>query len=166
MWCESFYLSRFIDGEAIKKMNGELLKIIIYLTTWIGIVAITPRKESNLVALVVSVCVYLMTLILVFRFNSSLNFQFEYIVAVIPEYGLYLSLGVDGISLLLLFLTTAITPICIFSSISVHKKSKELILQILLIELFLIICFTVKNLFFFFVAFESVLIPMFIIIGG
>lgn len=106
-----------------------------------------------------------MTLILVCQFDCSAGFQFRHTVEIIPEYGLWWSLGIDGISLLLLLLTTGLTPICIFTCLFLPKKSKELIIHILLIELLLIISFTTMNLFFFFVAFESILIPMSIIIG-
>jgi NADH:ubiquinone oxidoreductase subunit 4 (subunit M) len=56
-------------------------------------------------------------------------------------------------------------PICIFASGTVVLNYKQFIIYLLLIELFLILSFTITNLFFFYVFFESVLIPMFIMIG-
>ena len=130
-------------------MEYELLKIIIYLTLWIPLIFISPRTESGLVAFVISVYIHIMTLMLVGNFDCSKNFQFEETVEIIPEYGLWLSLGVDGISLSLLILTTGLIPICIFACMFFLEKSKELIIQILFIELLLIISFTTTNLFFF-----------------
>jgi NADH:ubiquinone oxidoreductase subunit 4 (subunit M) len=75
------------------------------------------------------------------------------------------SLGIDGISLVLLALTVFIMPLCIISASSVETDTKKFIIYLLLIELFLIISFITTNLFFFYVFFESVLIPMFILIG-
>jgi NADH-ubiquinone oxidoreductase chain 4 len=94
-----------------------------------------------------------------------MEFQFVCYLPLIPEYNLNLSLGIDGISLCFLLLTTFIMPICIFASGNMDINYKQFIIYILLIELFLIVSFLVTNLFFFYVFFESVLIPMFIIIG-
>jgi NADH:ubiquinone oxidoreductase subunit 4 (subunit M) len=83
----------------------------------------------------------------------------------IPEYNLNLSFGLDGISLCFLLLTAFIMPICIFASHTITQNYKTFIIYLLLIELFLAISFLVTNLLFFYVFFESVLIPMFILIG-
>jgi NADH-ubiquinone oxidoreductase chain 4 len=56
-------------------------------------------------------------------------------------------------------------PICIFAASSVEKDTKQFLVYLLLIEFFLILSFITTNLFFFYVFFESVLIPMFIMIG-
>jgi len=93
------------------------------------------------------------------------GFQFECSIPVIPEYNLNFTLGVDGISLPLLMLTAFITPICIFAAKSTIFNYKQFIIYILLIELFLTISFLTTNLFFFYVFFEAILIPMFLIIG-
>lgn len=93
------------------------------------------------------------------------SFQFNCQVPVIPDYSLNLSLGIDGISLCFLVLTTFIMPICIFAADNVVLDSKQFIIYLLMIELFLLLSFTITNLFFFYVFFESVLIPMFIMIG-
>jgi NADH-quinone oxidoreductase subunit M len=73
--------------------------------------------------------------------------------------------GIDGFSLCLILLTAIIMPICIYAGVNVTKKMNEFMACILLIELFLIISFVTTNMFVFFIFFESVLIPMFIMIG-
>lgn len=83
----------------------------------------------------------------------------------ISQYNLNLSFGLDGISLCFLLLTAFIMPICIFAAGTIDRNYKTFIVYLLLIELFLVISFLVTNLLFFYVFFESVLIPMFIIIG-
>jgi NADH:ubiquinone oxidoreductase subunit 4 (subunit M) len=75
-------------------------------------------------------------------------------------------LGVDGISLFFILLTTLLVPLCLETSrdaIKVHVK--EFIIAFLVIEAILIRVFTVLDIMFFYVFFESVLIPMFLVVG-
>jgi NADH:ubiquinone oxidoreductase subunit 4 (subunit M) len=78
---------------------------------------------------------------------------------------IHFSVGVDGISLFFLLLTTIIFPFCF---LSIYKKVFDLKLYsccLLVLESFLLFTFSVGDLFFFYVFFEAVLIPMFLIIG-
>ncbi len=86
-------------------------------------------------------------------------------IEIIPDYNLNVALGLDGNSLLFLGLTTLVFPICIFGASTHEINTKKYLILLLMIELFLILSFLITNLFFFYVFFESVLIPMFIIIG-
>jgi NADH-quinone oxidoreductase subunit M len=75
------------------------------------------------------------------------------------------AVGVDGISLFFILLTTLIFPFCF---LSIYKKTEKLKLYcccLLVLESFLLITFCAGDLFFFYVFFEAVLIPMFFIIG-
>ena len=75
-------------------------------------------------------------------------------------------LGVDGISILFIILTTFITPICIISCIiSVKDRIKEFLIAILVLETFMIGVFCSLDLVIFYLFFEAGLIPMFLIIG-
>jgi proton-translocating NADH-quinone oxidoreductase chain M len=88
-----------------------------------------------------------------FWLNSSL-INLEYIV------------GIDGISIFFLLLTTFLIPLCILISwTSIKFRIKEFILCLLFIEFFLLNFFSVLDLILFYVYFESVLIPMFLLIG-
>ena len=100
-------------------------------------------------------------------FKKSIGtFQFVTKVLWIPVLNLNITLGVDGISLFFLLLTTLLIPLCILISWnSITFRVKEYYLMLLLTELLLINVFSVLDLLFFYVFFESVLIPMFIIIG-
>nr|QFP99050.1 NADH dehydrogenase subunit 4 [Rhizaria sp.] len=77
-----------------------------------------------------------------------------------------ISFGIDGISLFFLLLTTFITPLCLLTS---YKQGlirvKDYCLSLLLLELFLILSFIAIDLIAFFIFFESILIPMFFMIG-
>ena len=75
-------------------------------------------------------------------------------------------IGVDGVSLLFILLTTFLLPICLFTYNSVYaEKTKEYFIAFLVLESLLIAVFSVFNLLLFYMFFESVLIPMFLIIG-
>jgi NADH:ubiquinone oxidoreductase subunit 4 (subunit M) len=77
-----------------------------------------------------------------------------------------ISFGIDGISLFFVLLTTFITPLCLLTS---YKKGllqvKNYCLSLLLLEFFLIFSFVSVDLISFFIFFESILIPMFFLIG-
>jgi NADH:ubiquinone oxidoreductase subunit 4 (subunit M) len=94
------------------------------------------------------------------------RFQFVYDFAWIPASNLNLSLGVDGISIFLVILTTLLIPICLLASWnSIKTNYKEYVIAFLVMEALLILVFAVRDLLLFYICFESVLIPMFIIIG-
>jgi proton-translocating NADH-quinone oxidoreductase chain M len=94
------------------------------------------------------------------------TFQHKYSLGwLIPSQIAEFSFGVDGFSLSLIILTVIIMPICVYASINITKNVKEFLICLLLIEFFLIFSFYTTNALFFFIFFESVLIPMFIIIG-
>jgi NADH-quinone oxidoreductase subunit M len=74
--------------------------------------------------------------------------------------------GVDGISLFFLFLTVFLMPICILLSWDyINIKVYEYLISFLFLEIFLVLFFSSLNLLILYVSFESILIPMFIIIG-
>jgi NADH-ubiquinone oxidoreductase chain 4 len=79
---------------------------------------------------------------------------------------LQLNFGIDGISLYFVLLTTFITPIAILSSHNdIDKKLKFFLISILLLETLQIAVFVSLDLLLFYVFFESVLIPLFLMIG-
>jgi proton-translocating NADH-quinone oxidoreductase chain M len=98
--------------------------------------------------------------------NSTAKFQFVETIRWLPHSNINLVLGVDGISLFLVVLTTFLIPICILAGWSSIKRSeKEYIIALLIGESFMIAVFCMLDILLFYVFFESVLIPMFIIIG-
>lgn len=100
-------------------------------------------------------------------FQKSLsNFQFVVKFFWLPNLNLNITLGIDGISLFFLLLTTLLIPICLLVSWnSVNHKLKEYLISFLFLEFLLIGTFCVLDLLLFYIFFESVLIPMFLIVG-
>ena len=124
-------------------------------------------RNARAVALFVSVAVFLLSLVLWFNFDkNSADFQFVEKSFWIPSLGLTYSLGVDGISVLFVLLATFLTPICILSSFdAVTKRVKEYMIAFLVLETMMIGMFAALDIVLFYIFFEAVLIPMFIIIG-
>lgn len=95
--------------------------------------------------------------------SPALQFMENY--TLFPYFNISLSLGIDGISLSFIFLTAMIMPIGLYSSYSVIKQNvREYLICLLLIEFLLLGSFMVLDLLLFYVFFETVLIPMFIIV--
>jgi NADH-quinone oxidoreductase subunit M len=119
------------------------------------------------ITLVVSILVFVETLLLWSRFDpSSADFQFVERYSWIPAFGISYFVGVDGISLLLLVLTGFLTPIALLSSWeSVHKKTRTFCMFLLFLESAMIGVFVSLDLFLFYVFWDAMLIPMYFLIG-
>lgn len=119
------------------------------------------------VAMFVSSGVFVLSLILWFGFDkTTAEFQFVENVPWMEDFGIAYHMGVDGISVLFVLLTTLLTPICILASWnSIQERVKEYMISFLILETFMIGMFCALDLFLFYIFFEAVLIPMFIIIG-
>ena len=153
-------------------MDFPIISSLIILPT-IGALFILFTKSSNskyqsskYVALFISLANFILSIYLWLIFDkSSINFQFvenrEWLSGFINY-----KVGVDGISILFILLTTFITPICIISVISTIKhRLKDFLIAILIMETLMIGVFCSLDLIIFYLFFEGGLIPMFLIIG-
>jgi NADH-quinone oxidoreductase subunit M len=118
-------------------------------------------------ALGVSIAVFAATLLLWSRFDPArADFQFVERHPWIPSFGIQYLIGVDGISLFLLVLTGALTPLALLSSwASVHKKAKEFAAFVLALECAMLGVFVSLDLFLFYMFWDAMLIPMYFLIG-
>jgi NADH-quinone oxidoreductase subunit M len=123
--------------------------------------------QSRWIALLTSLFVFLLSLLLWVNFDSSNpGFQFEEKLNWLPGTGVSYHAGIDGISLFFVLLSTFLTPICILSSWeAVEKRVKEYMIAFLVLETLMVGMFAALDLITFYIFFEGVLIPMFIIIG-
>lgn len=147
-----------------------LFSIIVLLFLFILILIFIPTSNTLLIkqlGLFFSSFIFILTLLLWIFFNNELgNFVFVIHLPWLSVFNIYYSLGIDGISIFFIILTAFLIPICILASwYSISYKVKEFIIMLLLTEWMLINVFAVLDLFFFYIFFEGVLIPMFIIIG-
>ena len=124
-------------------------------------------RNARWTALWTSVIVFLLSLILWARFDQgSAAFQFEEKLEWLPEFGVGYHMGVDGISVLFVLLSTALTPLCILASWeSVTSRVREYMVAFLVLETMMVGMFCALDFIVFYVFFEAVLIPMFLIIG-
>nr|QPK67111.1 NADH dehydrogenase subunit 4 [Pelargonium x hortorum] len=136
----------------------------------LGILALLfiPNSRIRLIRMMglsSSLLTFLYSLVLWIKFDpSTAKFQFVESFRWLPYENLSLSLGLDGLSLFFVILTTFLIPICILVGWS-GMLGKEYINAFLLCSFLLIAVFSILDLLLFYVFFESVLIPMFIIIG-
>lgn len=152
-----------------------MLKNILILNLLFPIFAIIlliviPTKEKRILKLIAfdfSCFSFLGFIFLWILFDkSSSKFQFLNKFIFIPLLNINLSLGIDGISLLFLLLTTLLIPLCILSTWnSINSYLKEFLILFLLLNFFLMNAFCSLDLLCFYIFFESVLIPMFLIVG-
>lgn len=133
------------------------------------LVLATPRSRQALVrgvAFTVMGIDFLVSLPLFWAFNSeSAAFQFVEKVSWIPSMGISYHLGLDGISLLLVLLTTFLGPIVVLGSSAVTKHLKAYFVSMLLLQTGMLGTFVSLDLFLFYVFWEVMLIPMYFLIG-
>jgi NADH-quinone oxidoreductase subunit M len=147
-----------------------LLTTITFLPT-LGAVALLlldggDARRLRLIAFWVSVATFVVSLGLWIGFETRPGMQFEERAAWIPASGISYHIGVDGISLLLVLLTTFLTPLCILSAwTQITTRVKEFLIAMLLLETAMVGVFCALDLFLFFVFWEAMLIPMYLIIG-
>ncbi len=135
-----------------------------------AVVFLLPRRGEDLVkvtALATSLVTFAVSVPLFTRFDASLSaYQFVEQRAWMPTLGVSYHVGVDGISLLLVLLTTFLMPLVILSSWhSIERRWKEFAITMLLLETGMLGVFVALDLFLFYVFWEAMLIPMYLIIG-
>ena len=150
----------------------NLLSIITFLpaaAALIGAVFLhgedeTAQRNAKWLALVATGATFLISLIMLFSFDPA-NTDFQFVEEHAWIMGLTYKLGVDGISMLFVMLTTFLMPITIGACWGVKTRVKEYMIAFLLLETLMIGVFTALDLVLFYLFFEAGLIPMFLIIG-
>ena len=151
-----------------------LLSLLTFLPLVGGAIILSVRGDDAVVAtnarytaLWTSLIVFALSLLLWVRFDaSSAGFQFVESVNWLPSIGITYKMGVDGISVLFVLLSTALTPICILASWeSIQTRVREFMLAFLVLETMMIGMFCALDFVVFYIFFEGVLIPMYLIIG-
>jgi NADH-quinone oxidoreductase subunit M len=154
--------------------NFPVLSLLTFipLIGAIFIMAIRGEKEvvnrnARQVALWTSGAVFLLSLLLWTNFdNSTADFQFVEHHEWMPAFNIAYHMGVDGISVLFVLLTTLLTPICILASWeSIQERVKEYMIAFLVLETMMVGMFAALDIVVFYIFFEAVLLPMFLIIG-
>jgi len=124
-------------------------------------------RNTRAVALWTSLITFAVSMGIWVKFdNAIVGFQFEEKAVWMESLGLAYHLGIDGISMFFILLSTLLTVLCIAASwISITDRVKEYMISFLVLETLMIGMFSALDLVLFYVFFEGVLIPMFLIIG-
>jgi len=133
----------------------------------IGLLAFLRSDEAiRRMALGCTVLVFGLTVILCLRFDfSKPGMQFLERMEWMPTFNIHYAVGVDGISILLVFLTTLLCPLCVLCSWnSISTRVRAFMMLILLVESSMIVVFTALDLFLFFMLWELTMIPMYFMI--
>lgn len=123
-------------------------------------------RAARWTALWTSLIVFVLSLLLWFGFDKSqAGFQFVETLSWMPQLGVDYRMGVDGISVMFVLISTALTPIAILSAWNNPNRAREYMIAFLVMETTMIGLFSALDFVLFFVFFEAVLIPMFVMIG-
>jgi NADH-quinone oxidoreductase subunit M len=152
-------------------MNGLPVLSLIVFTPLIGVLVLlfvpgTRLRLIRWVALLAAIGSFVFSLFLLGYQPSGAEFQFREDLEWVPAFGMGYRLGVDGLSAVLVLLTTVLSAVAILYAWDTIKKSvKEFYISILLLMIGMLGVFVSLDLFLFYVFWEVSLIPMYLIIG-
>ena len=153
-------------------LSGLPILTLITFTPLVGaiVIAFLPRERLSWIrwaALGTALVAWALSLLLLTAFNpEESGFQFGEVADWVPAFGIQYKLGVDGISLALVVLTTTLTWISILASFGpIKERVKEYMISFLILEVGMTGVFLGLDMFLFYIFWELVLIPMYLIIG-
>ncbi|MEP7360273.1 MAG: NADH-quinone oxidoreductase subunit M [Chloroflexota bacterium] len=153
-------------------VSGLPILTLITFTPLVGaiLIAFLPKERLNWIrwaALGTALVAWVFSLLLLTAFDPGQSgFQFGEVADWVPTFGIQYKLGVDGISLALVVLTTTLTWISILASFApIKERVKEYMIAFLILEVGMTGVFLAMDMFLFYIFWELVLIPMYLIIG-
>src|SRR5688500_5217041 len=149
-------------------MNDWLLTAVIFLPlAGALVIGFSPSRWARLLALGTALVTWVVSLWIAAVFDAGIEgFQLGIELEWIPIFGIEYKLGIDGLSLLLVLLTTTLTWISILASFSpIQTRIKEYMIAFLILEVGMIGVFLALDTFLFYIFWEVVLVPMYLIIG-
>ena len=161
-------MNAFVDNLPLLSVVTftPLLGVLLLLTIRSDNPEIVARN-SRWVTLWVALGTFVVSLLIWANFdNGKADFQFVEQHDWLPTFGIQYHMGVDGISMLFVILSTFLTPICVLASWDAIKtRVREYMISFLILETMMVGMFCALDMVLFYVFFEGVLIPMFLIIG-
>jgi len=150
-------------------MNPIIITMLIPLLGML-IIFLLNKENTKLIkstALGISLITFIHSIVLVYHFDSANpDFQFVFESVWIQSIGAGFRIGLDGMSILLLMLTTFLMPLVVLNSFSaIDKREKGYYIMLMLLEFALIGVFVSLDIFLFYIFWEIILIPMYFIIG-
>src|SRR2546426_6596675 len=151
-------------------LDSAILTLVTFIPLAGGLLLLlVPRRDRDirLFSLVITLLAFVLSLHLPAHFHrDQTGFQYVKNIPWIPTPNIRYHMGIDGISLWLVVLTTFLTPLCVLTSWkSIHERVKEFFILLLVLETGLIGVFVSLDLFLFYFFWEATLIPMALLIG-
>ena len=153
-------------------MTGLPLLTLVTFIPAIGalLIAFIPRHNHRAIrwaALGTALVAWAVSLVILFYFNTQApGFQFVETADWVPAFGIQYKLGIDGISMALVVLTTTLSWIAILASFGpIKDRVKEYMISFLILEVGMTGVFLAMDMFLFYIFWEIVLVPMYLIIG-
>ena len=151
-------------------MINNILSLLIWLPIIAGLFILFYKKDDNILNIFnisINLIVFILSILLLNNYDqNSSNFQFVENIDWIPSLNIYYFLGVDAISVLLIFLNTIIfLLVSLYNSTLNLKKRNQYYSSFLLANGLTIGVFSALDAILFYIFFEALLIPMFLIIG-
>jgi NADH-quinone oxidoreductase subunit M len=160
-----------MEQVIMNSLSFPILSTLIFLpVAGAAVLLLIPRSQETLIkwmALAVSILDFCLSIPLFTNFDKTTHLmQFAERHAWIPAWNINYSLGVDGISILFVLLSTLVTILCVLISWnSIKSKVKEFFIAILFVEGAMIGVFCALDFFLFYIFWEAMLIPMYLLIG-
>jgi NADH-quinone oxidoreductase subunit M len=151
------------------QLSYPILSTLIFLPL-AGALALFLFRDENAAkiwALIVSLVAFVLSLPLYFSFDlTTYKYQFAEHTPWIPTFKINYTLGIDGISLFLILLSTLLTPICILASWKyIDKRIREFLVCLLLMETACVGVFSALDFVLFYIFWEAMLVPMYLLIA-
>ena len=151
-------------------MNFPILTIVTFLpllgAIWLLFIDRGKEEKIKRIALITAIGSFVISLPLFFNFQLNTHeFQFVEKVPWIKEFGISYHVGIDGISLFLFLLTSFISVVSILASWTIKDRIKEYMIAMLILETGMLGVFISLDMFLFYVFWELMLIPMYLLIG-
>jgi NADH-quinone oxidoreductase subunit M len=152
-------------------INFDIISALIFLPLISAILILPLKVKNNLFyysyGCFFSIINFVLSIVAMTSYDwRKGGFQFQSIFKIFAETDIKYFVGVDGLSIAMIFLTAFLTPICfVISYKTITNRVKEFVVAFLLIEALVIGAFSSLDLLFFYIFFEATLIPMFLVIG-
>lgn len=157
------------DYLILNTLSFPILSTTIFIPL-VGAFLLLAMRNDNLVkatAFTAGVVNFLISLLLYVNFNPATHqFQFGEFARWIPSYNINYILGIDGITIFLILLTTILAPICVLCSwTAIEHRVKEFMFCILVMESAMVGVFCALDFILFYIFWEAMLIPMYLLIA-
>jgi NADH-quinone oxidoreductase subunit M len=145
----------------------HILSILIFFPLFAAIIGLLVNEKSiRTYGIVVTAIEFLLTCFMWFGFDTTIGaMQFTEFIPLVPQYGISYNLGIDGISLFLVVMTTFMTMIAIIG-LTETRDLKHMILTVLVLEMAMVGVFVALDVIVFYLFWEFSLVPMLYIVGA